>query len=174
MLTKTVLSTLCMISAMVYSATAMAQTGHQAHSSHIHGHASAAPQESATDIVASQCWGRLRGANQASALYFTLENKDAKQAAYLVAANSVAFGDVMLHESYEVNGMAGMRHVAEVAIAPASQLAFKPGSYHVMMEKPQEGLRIGEQIEVDLILSNGHKVTTSCLMKSIAARTYED
>ncbi|MDO5680552.1 MAG: copper chaperone PCu(A)C [Pelistega sp.] len=169
MLTKTVLSTLCMVSAMGYSAVAMAQTGH-----HAHGHTSVTTKESATDIVASQCWGRLRGANQASALYFTLENKDAKQAAYLVAANSASFGDVMLHESYEVNGMAGMRHVAEVAIAPASQLAFKPGSYHVMMEKPQEGLRIGEQIEVDLILSNGHKVTTSCLMKSIAARTFED
>ena len=148
--------------------------GQTASSHDAHGHAPAQMKDSATDLAPSQCWGRLAQASRASALYFTLENKDEKQAAYLVSASSPAFADVMLHESYEENGMAGMRHLAEIEIAPKATLEFKPGGYHVMMEKPQDGLKVGDKIEVELGLSNGHKVPMSCEMKSISARSFND
>lgn len=176
MIKKTVLSTLCMTAAVTFSSVALAQDhGAQSHDAgHGAHHAPAAHKDSATDLAATQCWGRLASGNRASALYFNVENKDEKQAAYLVAASSHSFGDVMLHESYEENGMAGMRHLAEVEVAPKSTLEFKPGSYHVMMEKPQDGLKVGDKIDVELSLSNGHKVPMSCIMKPISARSIDD
>lgn len=174
MLKKTVLSAFCMTATMALSSFAMAQ--HDAHNN-AHGDAHHGPAEmkdSASDLVASQCWARLADADRASALYFTIENKDEKQTAYLVSASSPAFHDVMLHESYEENGMAGMRHLAEVEVAPKSTLEFKPGSYHVMMEKPQDGLKVGDKVDFEIGLSNGHKIPMNCVMKPISSRTFED
>lgn len=169
MVKNTFLSALCVTAAMTLSSVVFAAD----HSAHAHGH-KAEMKDSATEVVGTECWARLRAAPQASALYFKLENKDAKKAAHAVGITSKAFADLMLHESYEEKGMAGMRHIAEVVIAPASTVDFKPGGYHVMMEKPQKGLKVGDKMDVELQLSNGHAVPMNCVLKSISARSFQE
>lgn len=153
---------------------AYAQHGHH-HAHHVH-HAhhehDAKHKESATAVNLSQCWGRFR-ADGASAVYVEMHNTDSHQAAYVTGVKSAGFEEAMLHESYEQDGMKGMRHVAEVEIPAGQVFSFKPGAHHVMLFKPQS-VKEGDKVAVSFVLSNGQELTTECLMKAIASRSFKD
>lgn len=84
----------------------------------------------------------------------------------LTGAHSPDYGMVMLHETTESNGMSKMSMVHQVAIPAGQDLAFKPGSYHLMLEQPRAGLKIGDTVQVDFTLSNGEGFSATCEVKS--------
>lgn len=168
--------TLVVMGSMVVSGAGYAQTSgfhmHQ-HTQHVqHNHHMAAAKESTRQIELQQCWGRFR-AEGPSAVYVEVHNKDTQQSAYMTGVKSAAFAEAMLHESYEKDGMKGMRHVDEIEILAGQSLSLKPGAYHVMLFKPQS-VKEGDKVAVTFVLSNGHEVTTECLMKSMASRSFKD
>lgn len=154
-----------MLSGMAYAQTSGHNMNHQAQSA-------VSPKESANALELQQCWGRFR-ADGPSAVYVEVHNKDKQQSAYMTGVKSPAFAEAMLHESYEKDGMKGMRHVSEVEIPAGQSLSLKPGAYHVMLSKPQS-VKEGDKVAMTFVLSNGHEVTTECLMKSIASRSFND
>ena len=84
----------------------------------------------------------------------------------LTGAHSPDYGMVMLHETTESGGMSKMSMVPQVAIPAGQDLVFKPGSYHMMLEKPRAGLKIGDSVQVDFTLSNGEGFSATCEVKS--------
>lgn len=174
------LSSILGLGLVALGATAFAQEGHSAHqhahhdTQHTmhHQHMSHEKKASATDLELSRCWGRFRAEN-ASALFVDVYNKDAHQAAYIVGVSSPAFADLMIHETYEKDGMKGMRHTGEVKIPASGHVMLKPGGYHVMASHPKQ-VKVGDRVEVAFRLSNGHDVRTQCVMKPFSAQSYND
>lgn len=83
----------------------------------------------------------------------------------LHSANSPAFKAIEFHRSIEENGVYKMVPHLHLHIAANSTMELKPGDYHLMMFNPTNALKEGETIEVNLVFSNEHIVSTSIPVK---------
>jgi copper(I)-binding protein len=133
-----------------------------AHGGVAHG-ASTAPVSTA--VTASDCWIRQIPAPAPSGGFLVFHNAG-DQAVSLTGASSPDYGEVMMHQTTEENGMSRMSMVDQVAVPAGGKLAFKPGSYHLMLEQPRDGLKIGDHVQVDFTLGDGQRVQASCEVKS--------
>ena len=68
--------------------------------------------------------------------YFEITNHGSV-ADRLISATSPISGAIEIHNHIEEDGVMKMRRVDGVEIAPGETIAFKPGSYHLMMFKTQ-------------------------------------
>jgi copper(I)-binding protein len=92
---------------------------------------------------------------------FMLLKNPSDQPATLVSASAPGFKMVMLHRSINENGMHRMIHVDEVTIPAKGSLAFKHGSYHIMLIGPQRKFKVGDTVPVTLGFKDGsHKTVT--------------
>lgn len=66
----------------------------------------------------------------------------------VTAASSEAFGGVTLHETVEVDGVARMRALGEVEIAPGASVAFAPGGKHFMLMQPKGAVAAGSRVKI--------------------------
>ncbi|MCF2908770.1 copper chaperone PCu(A)C [Pseudoalteromonas sp. DL2-H2.2] len=89
--------------------------------------------------------------------YFTLTNTS-QQAMTLVKAEIEGLGRVEIHEHTHVNGMMRMQKIDKLEIAPASQVEFKPGGYHLMAFEPTKPLKVGENRKLTLYFADGNRV----------------
>lgn len=116
------------------------------------------PKIQNSKLKIQNAWVRpaAKGAN--SALYFTLKNNGSKTDT-LIGVESKIAEIVEVHESYKKdNDRMGMREVGKLAIKPKSELEFKPGGFHVMLLGALKDLKIGDQIEVVLLLKYVGKI----------------
>ena len=88
--------------------------------------------------------------------YFTAQNNGRRDVA-ITGARSEACGMLMIHQSSNKGGMSGMDMIDKVALPAGGTAAFTPGSFHLMCEQPK--LKIGAQVPVIIILSDGTLVT---------------
>lgn len=77
-------------------------------------------------------WFRPAVKGMNTAFYFTIEN-NTNQADTLYSVNSDIAGMVQIHETFEKEGLMGMRQVDFVVVKPNSKIEFKPGGLHVMV-----------------------------------------
>lgn len=68
----------------------------------------------------------------------------------VTAADSDAFGDVSMHRTVEERGVARMRPLERVAVAPGQRVAFAPGGMHLMLMQPKRALRPGDRVTIRL------------------------
>lgn len=125
----------------------------------------ASPARTSATVTASDCWIRLLPSPAPSGGFLVAHNAGSADVV-LTGASSPDYGMVMLHETTESGGMSKMAMVHRVAIAAGKDLVFKPGSYHLMLEKPREGLKIGDAVRLDFALANGEGFTATCEIKS--------
>lgn len=170
---------------MALSSAALASSAHAsvnpvavliAHAGHDHGAAAHADKAQAhahaisnaklaTTLAVSQCWIRSMPAPAPSAGYFLVKNSGSAEVK-LQGASSPAYGMVMLHQTTHQDGMSKMSATHDIAIAAGSQLEFKPGGYHAMLEKPVKVPAIGSQVDMDFLFDNGEKATAQCEVKA--------
>lgn len=128
-------------------------------------HQAATPSSTApSSLSVTDCWIRALPSPAPSAGYFVIHNNGTQQA-MLGSASSPAFGMVMLHQSIETGGMSKMKMVHNVPVPAGGVLAFKPGSYHAMLEQPINKLVVGSHVDLDLSFGSGTVVKTSCVVK---------
>ena len=119
-------------------------------------------------VSARDCWVRLLPGGVPSAGYFTIENSGG-QPVSLTGVRSDAFGMAMLHQtSQDQQGRMSMSAVHDVPVPAMGRLAFAPGGYHVMLEKPAKPLHVGDRIALTLLFGN-EALTTQCDVRSPAA-----
>ena len=119
----------------------------------------------AKGVSAQGCWVRLLPAPAPSAGYFLLKNDSSNEVNLVAAAAPQDYGMLMVHQTRHENGMSRMAMVDKVAVPAGGQLEFKPGGYHIMLEKPRRDVAVGETVQVDLVLDSGEKVAASCEVK---------
>lgn len=119
----------------------------------------------------TQCWIRLFPSDRFSALYFDIKNNSESETAYVVGISSEKFGVADLHETYtSEDTLVGMRSVDWVEVPPQSTVNFKSGGYHVMLSKHE--VKVGDEIEFNVKLSNDKSKSFSCKANDVKATTY--
>lgn len=116
------------------------------------------PKIQNSKLKIQNAWVRpaAKGAN--SALYFVLQNNGSKPDT-LIGAESKLADIVEVHESFKRdNDRMGMRPAGKLAINPKSEFEFKPGGFHIMLLGVLKDLKIGDQIEVVLLLKYVGKI----------------
>lgn len=89
--------------------------------------------------------------------YALLHNRGSEPVA-LVGARSERFGLVEVHETVELDGVARMREVPRIEIAPGGSVALEPGGKHLMLMRPQSVPAEGETVEIVLRLEDGSEL----------------
>ncbi|HEY6437739.1 MAG TPA: copper chaperone PCu(A)C [Ignavibacteriaceae bacterium] len=109
------------------------------------------------NLIIKNAWMRPSSENMATALYFTIENKDnATDTLYKVDCDFA--GKVEIHETYSQGDMMGMRKVDFVVIDNKSSFEFKPGGYHVMLMKLKKDINDGDDGKFVLYFKQAGKI----------------
>jgi periplasmic copper chaperone A len=111
-----------------------------------------------TNPTLSDGWIRMLTPQLPAAGYFVLTNPS-DHVLMLTGASSPACGSLMLHESIVTNGTARMIMVKDVPVPAHGQLAFQPGSYHLMCMSPTSQLAPAQAVPVSLHFQSGRTVT---------------
>lgn len=117
-----------------------------------------------TTLTISDCWIRSLPGPTPSAGYFVVKNVGNDEEK-LVSLSIPAFDLVSLHQTIDQDGKSRMIAVEEISIPAGSELKFKPGSYHAMLEKPNETLTVGTQVEARFEFLSGEIVKSQCEVK---------
>ena len=89
--------------------------------------------------------------------FVRIENPCA-QAAVVVSAESLSFEEVTVHETREVDGVNKMRELAQLRIEPGKAAELKPGGMHLMLYRPYQALKEGEEAVIVLTLQDGRSI----------------
>lgn len=110
----------------------------------------AAPAQ-AGQLTVADAWARTTppGATM-GVVYFRLHNGSARSDRLLKLRTSIAAG-AQVHRSEIVEGMARMREVAVLHVAPGEKIEFAPGGLHVMLTGLKRPLRAGQVFELELL-----------------------
>lgn len=98
----------------------------------------------------------MGGLTPASA-YFTLSHA-ADKPDVLTGFSSPDCGELMMHQSRTVNGVASMAMVARRIVPAHGQVVFSPGGYHLMCISPSMAVRPGARIPVTLRFADGQRL----------------
>lgn len=99
--------------------------------------------------------------------YFMLRNTGS-QARKLVQVSSPAAAGVAVHQSsVDAQGVARMRPVASLELAPGQMLHFEPGGYHLMFEGLTASFKVDDEVPVTLTFSGEQPVTVKLKVRSL-------
>ncbi|WP_051532291.1 copper chaperone PCu(A)C [Brackiella oedipodis] len=150
---------------------------HMHHHMHdMHANAEAAnkftgTEKPASHVAVDQCWVRLMPKDIPSAGFFELHNQDTKDRA-LIAAQIDGFATSMMHQTVSENNTASMKMVEKAVVKPKQTLSFKPGSYHLMLFKPQATLKAGQHVKAKFKFADDTVLTSECKINSNRALKY--
>lgn len=118
-------------------------------------------QKGVGPVSTSQCWIRQLPAPAPSGGFLLIHNSGAS-AAVLKSVHSPDYGQVMMHRTTESGGMSSMAPVQDLKVPAGGDLAFKPGSYHLMLEQPRAGLKVGDTVQMQFQLADGGEFSAAC------------
>ncbi len=117
-----------------------------------------AAQAAANDVSVANGRLRLVVPTRPAAGYFKLDNST-DAAIELVGASSPGCGQLMLHQSRNVNGVETMLPVKSVQVAAHGSVSFAPGGYHLMCMSPAATLSPGKTVPITLKFADGKSIT---------------
>ena len=91
--------------------------------------------------------------------YATLSNSGDLPVTVLTV-QSDAFRMASLHETIVDKGVAKMREIHRIVIAPGAAVSLEPGGRHLMLMQPRHAIVAGEKVEVMFLLNDGARVET--------------
>lgn len=100
--------------------------------------------------------------------YVTLVNPG-DNAATIEAVSSDAFERIEIHRTVMQQGMARMEPQDTLTIPAHDRVQLKPGGLHLMLIKPKQALKNGDQVDLDLKLGSGDTITTRFVVKRSTA-----
>ncbi|WP_237174047.1 copper chaperone PCu(A)C [Paracandidimonas lactea] len=115
-------------------------------------------------LTVSGCWIRSLPKPVPSAAYFVIKNTGTNDAKLTSLAMS-EFDEVSLHQTTNEDGKSKMAMAHNTLIPAAGELKFRPGSYHAMLEKPNQTLAIGSQVKAEFTFGSGETTMAMCEVK---------
>jgi periplasmic copper chaperone A len=112
----------------------------------------------ASDVSVANGWLRLIVPDRPAAGYFDLDNST-DTAIKLIGASSPGCGQLMLHQSRNVNGVETMAPVQSVEVPAHKSVSFTPGGYHLMCMSPTAKLSPGSSVPITLKFANGRTIS---------------
>jgi copper(I)-binding protein len=117
----------------------------------------------ADKLAVTDAWARTTPPGvQMGAVYFKLHNATGKSDRLLKLRTSVA-ASAEVHRTEIVEGMARMREVSVLHVAPGEKLEFAPGGLHVMLMGLKGPLKEGQVFALELVfeVAGPQKVTVT-------------
>ena len=118
----------------------------------------------AAGLSVSGCWIRQLPSPLPSGGYLVIHNTGSA-AVTLQSVQSPDYGQVMMHQTTESGGMSAMSMASNLQVPAGGTFTFKPGSYHLMMEHPRAGLKVGDVSHLQFRLENGQQFSADCDVK---------
>lgn len=115
-------------------------------------------------LTVSNCWIRSLPRPTPSAGYFLIKNTGANDAK-LTNLTIGEFDQVSLHQTTNEGGKSKMSMAHDILIPAGGELKFKPGSYHAMLEKPNQTLTVGTHVNAEFTFESSQKAITTCEIK---------
>jgi copper(I)-binding protein len=78
----------------------------------------------------------------------------------LLTVQSDAFRMTSLHETIVDGGVAKMRELHRLVIAPGQTVALEPGGRHLMLMQPRDEVAVGGKVRMMFLLADGTRVET--------------
>jgi copper(I)-binding protein len=123
------------------------------------------------DIAIDQPWARASLGNAPnSAAYMILQNTGAVPDRLIGGSTPVAT-QVQLHTHLMEGGVARMRPVDAIEVAPGQPTVLEPGGAHVMLQGLTEKLEEGTTVPLTLVFEHAGKVTLEVPVEGLAAGT---
>jgi periplasmic copper chaperone A len=93
----------------------------------------------------------------ALAAYMVMENRGAN-AEILTDAFSLEFEDIELHATVHEGDMARMVQQEQIEIPPMERVVFERGGLHLMLMRPKQPLREGDEVSITLRFASGMQI----------------
>lgn len=120
----------------------------------------------ATGLLISDAWVRAAPPNApALAAFMTLENQSAKEITIVSATTTLPVSRVELHRTIEADGMMKMVLQKNIPVPAHSSTVLKPGSWHIMLIRPENVPVTGENVQLTLQLGDGTSQTVTARVK---------
>lgn len=117
-------------------------------------------------ILVKDPWMRLNAKGMSTALFLQIENKsDLPDTLYKVECNFAERAEI--HETYEKDGMMGMRAVDFIVIPPKSTFELKPRSHHIMVIKLKKDITKNSEEEFILYFKNAGKINIKAIAQEM-------
>ncbi|CAM5205844.1 Copper chaperone PCu(A)C OS=Castellaniella defragrans OX=75697 GN=HNR28_002649 PE=4 SV=1 [Castellaniella defragrans] len=122
----------------------------------------------AKEVSASACWIRQLPAPVPSGGFLVIHNAGSAPVV-LKSVHSADYGQAMMHQTKESGGMSTMSMVHDLSVPAGGDLAFEPGHYHLMLEQPRAGLKVGDTVQMQFVLADGRQFSAACEVKPASA-----
>ncbi|MGF1550983.1 MAG: copper chaperone PCu(A)C [Paracoccaceae bacterium] len=126
--------------------------------------ATAAHEFEKNGVVVEHPWARPTIPNRPTAAYFVLSNTGAATDT-LIEARAPAFDRVELHITRSESGVMNMARVESVMLEPGDEVAFEPGSYHVMLFDAAEPLAEGDRFPMTLVFEQAGEIEVEVVVE---------
>ncbi|MFO1435203.1 MAG: copper chaperone PCu(A)C [Gammaproteobacteria bacterium] len=83
----------------------------------------------------------------------------------ITQVTSTAAGEIMMHKTEIVDGVAKMTHLPEVIIAPHSHVLFQPEGNHLMIMGVKQSLKDGDHFNLQLHTADGKAIEVTATVR---------
>jgi periplasmic copper chaperone A len=111
-------------------------------------------------LVAWNAWVRATPGTDMAAAYLTLRNQGTTPITVTGIKSQVA-GQAMIHETQVKGGQSRMRPHETIVIGPGQTVKLEPGGLHVMLQGLKQALTPGENIPLEIDISDGRVYVTA-------------
>jgi copper(I)-binding protein len=118
-------------------------------------------------IKIENAWSRAAMAGRTGVVYLTVTDSGGNDR--LVSVTSPVATEAMLHESFTDHGVAKMRPVATLQVAPGQPITLAPGGYHIMLMGLKQPLKPGDTFPLMLKFDQAGQVTTTVTVRKAGA-----
>ncbi|MBN4063180.1 copper chaperone PCu(A)C [Cardiobacterium sp. AH-315-I02] len=120
----------------------------------------------ATGLLISDVWVRAAPPNApALAAFMKLENQSTSEITIVGASTTLPVNRVELHRTIMADGMMKMVLQKNIPVAAGSSTLLEPGSWHIMLIKPDSVPVMGETVQLTLQLGDGSSQTVTARVK---------
>lgn len=146
--------------------------GHSGHSGHASG--AAAPASAAGvyrqgALRVEQVWTRATPRSAPVAVGYLRIINEGREADRLIGGEFARAGRVEVHETVEEGGVARMRRVNGVEIAPGASVELRPGGLHMMFMELKSGVSAGESVAGALVFEKAGRLAVEFVAAPLGA-----
>ena len=133
--------------------------------------ASAADMTEVGAITIDQPWARASLGNAPNSAAYMILRTTAATPDRLISGSTPVATQVELHTHVMEGGVAKMRPVAAIEVAPGEPTVLEPGGPHVMLRRLTQKLEAGTTMPLTLVFEHAGAVTLEVPVEGIAAGT---
>jgi len=120
-------------------------------------------------LTISDAWVRMAPATlKTHGAYLTITNHG-KETKELIGATSENYGEVQIHLSKVVDGVATMQRMESIEIPAGKTVAFKPGGLHLMLMSAKKPLAEGKMVPLTLSFRSGETIEVKAMVMKSAS-----